>query len=74
MTPFRIKPNLVATPISEHVSFSDEGPLYETLGLLEISYDSYQPVNFLPGCKIIGFVYVEQITVVYIVKTSLDRV
>ena len=25
MTPFRIKPSLVGTPISEHVLFSDEG-------------------------------------------------
>ena len=45
MTPFRIKPSLVATPISEHVSFSDQGPLLEALELLVISHGSYQPLN-----------------------------
>ena len=48
MTSFRIKPSLVATPILEHVSFSDEGPLLETLECFEINYGSYQPFNFLP--------------------------
>ena len=48
MTPFRIKPSLVAPPISEHVSFSDEGPLLETLEFFEISHGSHQPLNFLP--------------------------
>ena len=48
MTPLRIKPSLAATPISEHVSFSDEGPLLETLEFFEISHGSYQSFNFLP--------------------------
>ena len=43
-----MKPSPVATPISEHVSFSDEGPLLETLEFFEISHGSYQPLNFLP--------------------------
>ena len=47
MTAFRVKPSLVATLISEHVSFSDEGPLLETLEFFEISHCSYQPLNFL---------------------------
>ena len=46
MTPFRTKPSLVATPISERF-FPDEGPLVETLIFIEISYGSYQPFNFL---------------------------
>ena len=33
---------------SENVSFSDEGPLLETLEFFEISHGSYQPSNFLP--------------------------
>ena len=41
MTPFRIKLSLVAIPISEHVSLSDEGPLLETLELFEVSQGSY---------------------------------
>ena len=48
VTPFRTKSSLVATPISEHVSHSDEGPLFETLGFFEISHGSYQLFNFLP--------------------------
>ena len=49
MTPSRIKPNLVATPIYFRTSFfPDQGPLLETLIFFEISYDSYQPFNFLP--------------------------
>ena len=48
MTPFRIKPDLVAIPISEHVSFSAEGLLIETLKFFEISHGSYKPLNFLP--------------------------
>ena len=47
MPSFRIKPSLVATPISEHVSFSDEGPLLETLEFFEISHASYQPFNYI---------------------------
>ena len=47
MTPFRIKPSLVATLISEQVSFSDEGPLLETSEFFEISHGSYQLLNFL---------------------------
>ena len=47
MTPFHIKAGLVAIPISEHVSFSDERPLLETLEFFEISHDSNQPLNFL---------------------------
>ena len=47
ITPFRIKPGLVATRTSEHVSFSDEGPLLETLEFFPISYSSYQPSNYL---------------------------
>ena len=49
MTPFRIKPSLVVTPISEHVSFSDEGPLLETFEFFAVSHYSYQPLNFLPN-------------------------
>ena len=57
MTPFRIKPGPVAIPISEqcfffwrgeHVSFSNEGPLLETLECFEIGHCSYQPLNCLP--------------------------
>ena len=48
LTPFRIKPSLVATPISELVSFSAEGPLLETLDFFEISHGSDQPFSFLP--------------------------
>ena len=48
MSPFRIKPSLVPTPISEHVSFSDEGPLLETLEFFETSLGSYQPLSFFP--------------------------
>ena len=40
MTPFRIKSDLVAIPISEHVSFFDEGPLLETPEFFEISHGS----------------------------------
>ena len=47
MTPFRIKPSLVATLISEQVSFSDEGSLLETSEFFEISHGSYQLLNFL---------------------------
>ena len=32
----------------EHISFSDEGPLLETLEFFEISHASYQLFNFLP--------------------------
>ena len=42
-----MKPSLVGTPISEDVSFSDEGSLLETLIFFAISHDSYQPLNFL---------------------------
>ena len=45
MTPFRIKLSLIATPVSERVSFSDEGPLLETLEFFEISHGGYQPSN-----------------------------
>ena len=38
MTPFRIKPSLVATPTSEHVSFSNEGSWQETFDFFEIKY------------------------------------
>ena len=31
-----------------NVSFSDEGPLLETLEFFEINHGSYQPLNFLP--------------------------
>ena len=55
MTCFRIKPSLVATPISEHVSFSDEGPLLETLEFFEINHGSYQPFNFLLQDTVILF-------------------
>ena len=44
---FHIKPSLVATTVSEHVSLPDEGPLLETLEFLSISHDSYQLLNFL---------------------------
>ena len=37
VTPFRIKPGPVSITISEHVSFSDEGPLLETFEFLTIS-------------------------------------
>ena len=43
-----MKPSLVAIPFSEHVSFSYEGPLLETLEFFEISHGSCQPLNFLP--------------------------
>ena len=48
MTPFRTNPGLVAILILEHVSFSDEEPLLETLEFYETSHGSYQPFNFLP--------------------------
>ena len=48
MTLFRIKLGLVAIPISEHVSFSDEGPWLETLEFFESNHGSNQPLNFLP--------------------------
>ena len=51
MPSFCIKSSLVATPISEHVSFSDEGPLLETLEVFEISHASYQPFNCIPILK-----------------------
>ena len=47
MTPFRIKPGLVAIPIAEHVSFFDEGPLLETLEFSEISHGSYERTFYL---------------------------
>ena len=47
MIPFYIKPSLVTIPVSEHVSFSDEGLLLETFEFFEISQGSYQPLNFL---------------------------
>ena len=45
MTPFCIKPGLVANLISEHISFTQERPLLEPLGFFEISNGSYHPVN-----------------------------
>ena len=48
MNSFHIKPSLVPTPISKHVSFSDEGPLLEMLQFFEISHGSYQNFNFSP--------------------------
>ena len=48
MTPFRIKPSPVATPISEHVSLPNEEHLLETLEFFDIIHGSYQPLNFLP--------------------------
>ena len=56
MTPFRMKPRLVATPISENVSFSDEGPLLETFEFVEISHGSYQPLNILPYISMVSSV------------------
>ena len=53
MTAFRIKSSLVAIPVSEHVSLSDEDPLLETLEFFSISYGSYQPLNFLHTNKYI---------------------
>ena len=49
MTPFRLKPSLAALPISEHVSFSDGGPLLEALEFIKISHGmGHQSLNFLP--------------------------
>ena len=48
MIPFRIKSSVAATPISAHISFSDEGPLLETSEFFEICHGNYQPLNFLP--------------------------
>ena len=47
MTPFRIKPSVVAILVSEHVLLSDEGPLLKTLEFLSTSHDSNQLLNFL---------------------------
>ena len=47
MTLFPIKSNLVATPVSEHVSLSDEVLLLETLEFLSTSHDSNQLLNSL---------------------------
>ena len=41
MTPFRIKPFLVTIPVSEHVSFSDEGLLLKTLEFLTIALECW---------------------------------
>ena len=38
--------------VSENVSFSDDGPLLETLEFFEISHGSYQPLNFLLYLKL----------------------
>ena len=38
----------VPNTCSEHVPFSDEGPLLETVQFFEISRGSYQPLNFSP--------------------------
>ena len=46
MTPIRVKPGGVAISISEHGSFSDEGPLLETLGFFEVSHGGYQPLGY----------------------------
>ena len=43
-----MKLSLIATPISEHVTFSDKGPLLKMFKFFEINYGSYQPFNFLP--------------------------
>ena len=45
ITPFHVKPSLLATPISENVSSPDEGPLLETLIFFEIHRGSYQPLG-----------------------------
>ena len=47
MIPFRITPSLIAIAISEHVSLSDERPLFEMFEIFAISQDIYQPLNFL---------------------------
>ena len=52
MTPFCIKTNLVAIPVSEHISLSDECPLLETLEFLLIGHGSFQQLNFLHYKKI----------------------
>ena len=41
MTPFCIKPSLIAVPVLDHVSFSNKGPLLETL-----EHQSQQLPNF----------------------------
>ena len=45
---FEQRPFVRKKTCSEHVSFSDEELLLETLIFFEISYGSYQPFNFLP--------------------------
>ena len=48
MNPSDIKHSLVAIPVSEHVSFSDEETLLETFKFFVISRGCYQPLKFLP--------------------------
>ena len=52
MTSLCTKPGLAAIPISEHVSFSDEGPWLKMVEFFEISHGTYQPLNFLPSVDI----------------------
>ena len=57
MIPFRVKPSLVATLILQHVFFSNEGPLLETLEFFEICHGSYQSSNFLPYLSLYAVFY-----------------
>ena len=38
----------------QRISFSDEGPLLETLKFFEISFGSYKPLSSLPEIKKVG--------------------
>ena len=51
MTSFRMKPSLISTPILEHVSFSDDGSLLETLQFFDISQGSYKPLKSEGACQ-----------------------
>ena len=42
---------------SEHVSFSDKGPLLETLEFFEICHGSYKPFNFLAYSSVYAVFY-----------------
>ena len=72
--PRQIKRSLVATFISEHVSFSDKWPLLKMLELFEISHCSYQPFNVLPYLRmnlLDGFSHISLFFNAFVILVSL---
>ena len=56
MTPFRIKPSLVATPISERVSFSEKRPRLKRCNSL-LKSTLIDLSNHLPSSEVIMLIY-----------------